>query len=107
MKPRLYLFVIIALALSACLPGAQLGDPNPELSRVAELLYHRMEVTYLETGSYDTAALINVHLPRGAMWTVISFAEDRTAYELRLTSANEPTWAWRITPRGVQRYPAT
>lgn len=107
MKQRLFVFALLAVALTACLPGLQRSEPNPELARVAELIYHRMEVTYLETGLYDTRALMDVTLPRGAMWTVIHFAEDRLSYELRLTSANEPDWAWRITHRGVQRYPAT
>lgn len=107
MKHRMPIFLLLAVVLAACMPGVERSEPNPELTRVAEVIYHRMAVTYYETGVYNTQTLLNLHLPRGAMWTVTDFAEDGSTYELLLTSANEPDWYWRITPRGARRYAST
>lgn len=107
MKQRLPLLLLLAAVLAACMPGVERRAPDPELTRVAEVIYHRMAVTYYETGVYNTQTLLTLQLPRGAMWTITGFAEDGSTYELLLTSANEPDWYWRITPRGARRYAAT
>lgn len=100
------LTLVIAL-LAACAPAAIFGPTaDPELERIADSIYHRMEIHYIDNGEYSTQSLASLVLPRGAMWTIIQFAEDASTYELLFTSANEPDWQWRITPRGAQRYPA-
>jgi hypothetical protein len=104
---RLAWFAALALLLTACAPSAfpTIGtDPAAaELRRTADILYHRMELGYLETGVYTTNALIDVSLPEGAKWTLLDFAQDGSSYALLLTSTRYPDAAWRITPRGVAR----
>lgn len=107
MKLRSPVFLLLVVLLTSCVPSVERSEPNPELARVAEVIYHRMAVTFYETGVYNTQTLLAVQLPRGAMWTITDFAEDGSTYELLLTSANEPDWEWRITPRGARRYAST
>lgn len=102
--------VLLALALAllaaACvpttMPGADAGVVA-ELERTANVLYHRMELGYLDSGIYTTNVLIDAKLPEGARWTLQDFATDGSTYVLILTSSNLPDTAWRISPRGVSR----
>ncbi len=104
---RIAWFAVLAVLLSACAPSAfpSVGtDPAVvELRRTADILYHRMELGYLETGVYTTNALIDAPLPEGAKWTLLDFAQDGSSYALLLTSTRVPDVAFRITPRGVAR----
>lgn len=101
------LVAALALLLGACAPSAfpvPTTDPAAvELRRTADILYHRMELGYLESGIYTTNALIDAPLPEGARWTLLDFAPDGSSYVLLLTSTRIPEVAWRISPRGVSR----
>lgn len=98
---------LLALALLAgCAP--QLGV-DPELlaspaaiatEQTAQIAYHRMEIGYLQTGSYTTNVLVDLALPRGVRWTLEEFAGD--SYRLRFTHDELPTLAWLVSPRGVR-----
>ncbi len=93
---------IIAACAPTTLPG--IDDAALErMERTADILFHRMELGYLESGVYTTNVLIDAPLPEGARWTLQDFAPDGSNYVLILTSANLPDLAWRISPRGVSR----
>jgi hypothetical protein len=96
----------IGLLAAACvpttMPGADAGVVA-ELERTANILFHRMELGYLDSGIYTTNVLIDAQLPEGARWTLQDFATDGSSYVLVLTSSNLPDTAWRISPRGVTR----
>jgi len=100
------LAAVITLLAAACaptsMPGADAGVVA-ELERTANILFHRMELGYLDSGIYTTNVLIDAKLPEGARWTLQDFATDGSSYVLVLTSSNLPTTAWRISPRGVSR----
>jgi len=103
------LLVLPLLLLTACAPGAfgpaaSIDPVAAELERTAQVLYHRMELGYLETGVYTTNALIDVKLPEGARWTLQEFASDGSSYLLVLTSSRLPERAWRVSPRGVTSF---
>ncbi|HET8984830.1 MAG TPA: hypothetical protein VFN03_03620 [Trueperaceae bacterium] len=97
---------VIGLLAAACvpttMPGADAGVVA-ELERTANILFHRMELGYLDSGIYTTNVLIDARLPEGARWTLQDFATDGSNYVLILTSSNLPDTAWRISPRGVSR----
>lgn len=102
----------LVLALAACAPGAFGGaDPDDpavaELQRAAEIIYHRMELGYLELGGYTTTPLVDATIPEGATLTLVEYdAENGSTYTLMLTSSRFTQGAWRITPRGVSRVAA-
>ncbi len=105
---RLRLLVLLAtvLVVSACAPTTLPGIDDAALARMertAEILYHRMELGFLESGVYTTNVLIDAPLPEGARWTLQDFAPDGSNYVLILTSSTLPELAWRISPRGVSR----
>jgi hypothetical protein len=106
-KARLALVAaVIGLLAAACvpttMPGADAGVVA-ELERTANILFHRMELGFLDSGIYTTNVLIDAKLPEGARWTLQDFATDGSNYVLILTSSNLPDTAWRISPRGVTR----
>lgn len=103
---RLLLLLTAALAVSACAPTTLPGVDDAALSqmqRTADILFHRMEIGFLETGVYTTNVLIDAPLPEGARWTLQDFAPDGSSYVLVLTSSSLPEVAWNISPRGVRR----
>lgn len=93
--------VALVTLLGACAPTAApaSGDASSELERTAQLAYHRMEIGYLQTGSYTTNALVDLELPRGVRWTLEEFSES--SYRLRFTDDENPGEAWLVSPRGV------
>lgn len=109
----------VLLPLAACAPrttelqAAELratevrGDPAAasteasELRRTALMAFHRMEIVFLETGSYTTNALVDLDLPRGVKWTLEEF--DDAGYRLRFTDDQRPEYAWLVSPEGVAR----
>ena len=97
---------MLCLVAAACVPTTMPGADSgvvAELERTANILFHRMELGYLDTGIYTTNVLIDAKLPEGARWTLQDFATDGSSYVLVLTSSNLPDTAWRISPRGVSR----
>ena len=100
------LIVALAAALAACapttLPGAD-DEVAAELDRTANIIYHRMELGFLETGTYTTNVLVDMQLPEGAKWTLQEFANDGSTYSLVLTSSRAEGAAWEVSPRGVRR----
>lgn len=104
---RLLLVVLaLVLAATACVPTTMPGadaEAVAELERTANILYHRMELGFLDNGIYTTNVLIDAALPEGARWTLQDFANDGSSYVLVLTSTKVPGVAWRISPRGVSR----
>lgn len=100
------LAALIALLAAACVPTTMPGADSgvvAELERTANILYHRMELGYLDSGIYTTNVLIDAQLPEGARWTLQDFATDGSNYVLILSSSKLPDTAWRISPRGVSR----
>lgn len=109
-RPTTLLALLLLLALAACAPRAAQtpGAASPaeeQLRRTAELAYHRMQIGYLETGTYTTNALVDLELPRGVRWTLESFSEDD--YRLRFTADDLPDAAWLVTPAGTRPAPPT
>ncbi len=95
-------FALLAACAPATLPGA--GDEvTAELDRTANVIYHRMELGYLETGTYTTNVLVDLALPEGARWTLQEFANDGSTYSLLLTSSRAEGAAWEVSPRGARR----
>lgn len=98
--------LVAVLVVAACAPTTLPGIDDAALARMertADILYHRMELGFLESGVYTTNVLIDAPLPEGARWTLQDFAPDGSSYVLILTSASLPDLAWRISPRGVSR----
>lgn len=101
--------VILVLPLAACAPqsvapGAATTAATAvesELQRAALEAFHRMEIAFLQTGSYSTNALIDLDLPRGVKWTLEEF--DDSGYRLRFTDDERPRDAWIVSPAGVVR----
>jgi hypothetical protein len=97
----------IMLLLAACAPSVSLTGAavSSELQRTALVAFHRMEIAFLETGSYTTNALIDLELPRGVKWTLEDFSER--SYRLRFTADNRPGEAWLVSPAGLMPAPNT
>jgi|SRR5690606_12527586 len=96
------LVAFLASCVPSTLPGA--GDETvAQLERTAQVIYHRMELGFLETGAYSTNVLVDVSLPEGARWTLQEFAQDGSTYRLVLTSSRLEGAAWEVSPRGVRR----
>lgn len=101
--------ILIAAALAvlaACAPTTLPGADDAavaELQRTADVIYHRMELGFLETGTYTTNVLVDLRLPEGARWTLQEFANDGSTYSLVLTSSRAEGASWQVSPRGVRR----
>lgn len=99
--------VALAVALAGCAPTAQAplpaGTAAHQLDITARIVYHRMAIGYLETGSYTTNVLVDVHLPAGARWTLEAYPNGGTSYRLRIISTQVPGIAWEVSPDGVRR----
>ncbi len=104
----LFAFLLIGL-LSACAPRTQtfseiVNSPAAQqLEQIANIAFHRMEISRLESGLYTTNVLMDLPLPQGAAWTLESLAQD--AYQIRFTSVNVPGFAWLVSPDGVKLLP--
>jgi len=81
----------VAFTLSACAPASfrlvasdaahALRIPRDvttlaDLDRTAWSAWLRMELARLEQGTYDTRALLDLDLPQGTRWTLVSLAPD-------------------------------
>ena len=98
--------VALAVAAAACVPSTMPGADSSvvaELERTANVLFHRMELGFLDTGIYTTNVLVDAPIPEGARWTLQEFASDGSDYLLVLTSSRIEGVSWQISPRGVSR----
>lgn len=94
------LLVVLAAVLASCAPQVQpSAAADDELRVTAMLAFHRMEIAYLEGGSYTTNALVDLELPKGVRWTLEEFGEDD--YRLRFSRDERPSRALIVTPAGV------
>jgi hypothetical protein len=96
------LTILLLAAVAGCAPRAALPSPSRvtgELQRTALVAFHRMEIGFLQTGSYTTNVLVDLELPRGVKWTLEEFT-DRD-YRLRFTDDDDPGAAWLVSPAGV------
>jgi hypothetical protein len=107
---RLNVFILLSvLFLSACAPKVKsfsdiVNSPAAqEVEQIANIAYHRMEISMLESGSYSTNTLADLALPQGAAWTLESLAQDD--YQIRFTSVDVPGFAWLVSPQGVKLLP--
>jgi hypothetical protein len=107
---RLSLFTLLSvLLLSACAPRVQsfsdiVNSPAAkEVEQIANIAFHRMEISQLESGVYTTNVLADLALPQGAAWTLESLAQD--TYQIRFTSADVQGFAWLVSPDGVKLLP--
>jgi hypothetical protein len=104
-------FILLSLLLLACAPRTQTfsevvsSAAAKEVEQIANIAFHRMEISRLETGTYTTNILMDLPLPQGAAWTLESLAEDD--YQLRFSSVNVPGFAWLVSPLGVRLLPST
>lgn len=97
---------VFTLLAAACAPTTLPGVDEEALSQLqnsAEILFHRMELGYLEAGIYTTNVLVDAPIPEGARWTLQEFASDGSDYLLVLTSSRVEGVSWHISPRGVTR----
>lgn len=98
------------LVLSACAPKVQtfseiVNSPAAQqVAQIANIAFHRMEISKLETGTYTTNILMDLPLPQGASWTLEFLSQN--AYQLRFTSVDVPGFAWLVTPDGVKLLPS-
>jgi hypothetical protein len=60
-----------------------------------------MQAHYLETGTYSTAALQGIRLPRGTIWQLEAIAADD--YRLRFSSTLVEGVVWYVAPPGVSQ----
>ncbi len=104
-------FIFLSLLLlSACSPRTQtfsevLSSPAAqEVEQIANIAFHRMEISRLESGGYTTNILMDLPLPQGSAWTLESLAQDN--YQIRFTSVNVPGFAWLVSPQGVKLLPS-
>lgn len=69
------------------------------LLRTAWEAWLLMELGRLRSGSYSTDVLLDLAVPSGIRWTVVSYGPD--AYALAVTGDGEPT-PLRVDPDGVR-----
>ena len=69
------------------------------LLRTAWEAWLLMELGRLRSGSYTTDVLLDLAVPQGIRWTVVSYGPD--AYALAVTGDGEPT-PLRVDPDGVR-----
>ncbi len=106
MGARLALLATVLAVLAACAPSTLPGADDAtvsELDRTAQVIYHRMELGRLESGTYTTNVLVDLMLPEGAKWTLQEFANDGSTYRLSLTSTRLEGAEWQVSPSGVKR----
>jgi hypothetical protein len=100
---RLPILVILLLALSACAPRTRdpLNSPQAQATdKIAQEVFHRMEIGKLQTGDYTTNALVDLRLPQGVTWTLTAFGSG--AYQISVTSQEVPGYTWLVSPEGVR-----
>lgn len=114
---KVFLFVFAAFTLAACAPSTSTSNRAPQQRRViivnnpaaedvidiANIAWHRMQLNFLENGSYSTNVLVDLTLPQGVRWVLEDFSNR--SYRIRFVSSDVPEIFWLITPEGVQTLP--
>jgi hypothetical protein len=114
---KVFLFVFTALTLAACAPSTSTSQRTSQQRRViiinnpategvrdiANIAWHRMQLNFLENGSYSTNVLVDLSLPQGVRWVLEDFSNR--SYRIRFVSSEVPEVFWLITPEGVQTLP--
>ena len=114
MKRFVFWLVVLALALSACAPSAStrntsrrvivINNPAAEDVRdIANVAWHRMQLNFLENGTYSTNVLVDLTLPQGVRWVLEDFSNN--GYRIRFVSSDVPEIFWLITPEGIETLP--
>lgn len=109
-------------SLSACAPRASTASTtsaqgggrrviiinNPaanEIIQTVDTAWHRMQLNFLENGSYSTNVLVDLSLPQGVRWVLEDFTAEN--YRIRFVSSDIPEVVWLITPEGVETVPVS
>ncbi len=111
-RSGLLMLLLIASILAACAPTAVAPEPEPPAQtgadpreeralEIASTIFHRMELGNLENGSYSADVLIDLELPRGIAWTMVTFPGE--TFEMRVTDDLLPETYWLVTPDGIRR----
>ncbi len=114
-RSGLLILLLIGATLAACAPTTvppvtgppAETEPDPREERavdIASTIFHRMELGNLENGSYSADVLIDLELPRGIAWTMVTFPGE--TFEMRVTDDLLPGTYWLVTPDGIRRMPA-
>lgn len=119
---KVLLFVFVTLTLAACAPSTSSTSPtsarapqrrviiinNPaaeDVREIANIAWHRMQLNFLENGTYSTNVLVDLTLPQGVRWVLEDFSNR--SYRIRFVSSAVPEIFWLITPDGVQTLPVS
>jgi len=105
------ILMVVGMLLAGCAPAgyrvverdALAGPPRDlsvlsEVERTAWRVWLAMEMGRVDVGRYDTSALLDVTLPQGARWTLVTL--DTNTYVLRVEGTGSETYD--VRPEGVR-----
>jgi hypothetical protein len=99
--------LLLVLVLAACVPQVSPEVKNSaayqQAQKFATIVWHRMELGHLQSGTYSTNVLADLKVPQGVKLTLVSFGEG--SYLLRVTSSQVPGVGWFVSPSGVEAKP--
>lgn len=110
-KLSLTITLAALLLLAACAPSASsteqfatsLSPAEENARQTAIVIWHRMEIGKVQTGSYTSNVLIDLaELPRGVAFIMESFPGE--SFEMRVTDDAVPGVWWLVSPAGVTRH---
>lgn len=110
-KLKLSLITAVLLLLAACAPSVTAGERFAASESAAEenarqtaiVIWHRMEIGKVQTGSYTSNVLVDLdELPRGVAFIMESFPGE--SFEMRVTDDFVPGVWWLVNPDGVTRH---
>ncbi|MEM7737295.1 MAG: hypothetical protein AAF267_16055 [Deinococcota bacterium] len=121
-KRLIILGILLVASLSACAPRASTTSTtsaqgggrrviiinNPaanEVIQTVDTAWHRMQLNFLENGSYSTNVLVDLVLPQGVRWVLEDFTAEN--YRIRFVASDIPEVVWLITPEGVETVPVS
>ena len=112
---RLSLLILLLVSLNACVPFLMPPSPSlpntphaQELQRLAEVVWHKMQIYYLSEGRYSSNVLVDVSIPQGSKVELQDIGSNY--FLVRLSSSRLPQYFWNIqatgvTLEGTQAYP--
>ncbi len=110
-KLKLSLIIATLVLLAACAPSvtdsgrfaATQSAAEENARQTAIVIWHRMEIGKVQTGSYTSNVLIDLEdLPRGVAFIMESFPGE--SFEMRVTDDFVPGVWWLVNPDGVTRH---